>query len=147
MSALALRGGKPIHSGAWPRWPVSDEREIERIVQVVRSGVWSMSGPQELEFRTGFAKFLGVPYGVCVTNGTHSLQLALEALDIGAGDEVIVPALTFVASSNIVLQNRLRPVFVDIDPVHYEMDPALIADRNHESDQGAHARSPFRSAV
>src|SRR5687767_2250467 len=77
MSELAIRGGKAVYSGTWPKWPVCDQREVERMVKVVRSGQWSWNGPQETEFRQGFAKFLGAKHGLCVTNGTHALQLAL----------------------------------------------------------------------
>src|SRR5688572_27926868 len=84
MSELAMRGGRAVYSGTWPKWPVCDQREVERMVKVVRSGQWSWNGLQETEFRQGFAKFLGAKHGLCVTNGTHALQLALEALDVGA---------------------------------------------------------------
>ncbi len=125
-------------------------RERELIAEVLDSERLSY-GPMTRRFEREFASIHDRRFAIFMNSGTSALQVGLDALRLAngwaEGDEVIVPALTFVASSNIVLQNRLRPVFVDIDPVHYEMDPALIADRNHESDQGAHARSPFRSAV
>jgi L-glutamine:2-deoxy-scyllo-inosose/3-amino-2,3-dideoxy-scyllo-inosose aminotransferase len=127
MSTLALRGGRPIYSGTWPKWPVFDQREVERMVQVLRSGNWSFEGPVELEFRNKFAGFLGVKGGVCVTNGTHALQLALEALDVGYGDEVIVPGLTWQATAACALDVNAVPVLVDVEPETLCMDPKALA--------------------
>jgi L-glutamine:2-deoxy-scyllo-inosose/3-amino-2,3-dideoxy-scyllo-inosose aminotransferase len=126
MSTLALRGGRPIFTGQWPKWPILDEREVERVVKVVRSGVWAWNGPQEQEFRKNFAAFLGSKHGLCVTNGTHALQLALEALDIGYGDEVIVPCMTWQATAACAIDVNAIPVLVDIEPDTLCIDPAAV---------------------
>lgn len=87
-------------------------------------------GPMTIRFEREFAALHERRYAVFMNSGTSALQVALHAMRAkfgwAEGDEVLVPALTFIASSNVVLQNRLRPVFVDIDPVHYEIDPSEI---------------------
>lgn len=126
MSTLALRGGKPVFTGPWPKWPVHDEREVERIVKIVRSGMWAFNGPEEASFRANFRSFLGAKYGLLVSNGTHALQLALEALDVGAGDEVIVPGLTWQATAACALDVNAVPILVDIEPETLTIDPKAI---------------------
>jgi len=76
---------------------------------VLKSGVWSYNGPKESEFNKAFAKFTGTKYAISVANGTVSLQLALEACDIGLGDEVIVPGLTWQATAAAVLDVNAVP--------------------------------------
>jgi L-glutamine:2-deoxy-scyllo-inosose/3-amino-2,3-dideoxy-scyllo-inosose aminotransferase len=122
MSNLALRGGKPVHMGTWPKWPIHDEREVERVVKVTRSGQWAWAGPEEQEFRANFKQFLGAKHGLCVTNGTHALQLALEALDVGYGDEVIVPGQTWQATAACALDVNAVPILVDIELDTLTMD-------------------------
>ncbi|MCW8130440.1 MAG: DegT/DnrJ/EryC1/StrS family aminotransferase [Planctomycetota bacterium] len=126
MSTLAIRGGRAVYSGTWPAWPIHDEREVERVVRVVRSGQWSWCGPEETEFRVAFRNFLGAKHGLCVTNGTHALQLALEALDVGCGDEVIVPGLTWQATAACALDINAVPVLVDIEPETLCIDPQAV---------------------
>lgn len=107
-------------------------RERELVAQVMDSERLTY-GPMTRSFERKFAELHTRRFAIFMNSGTSALQVGLDAMRLAngwaAGDEVIVPALTFVASSNVVLQNGLRPVFVDIDPVHYEMDPALIEDR------------------
>ena len=133
MGRLALTGGKPVRTKPWPTWPVHDEREVELITAVTRSGVWSFDGPKEWEFAEKFAAFSGAKYGLCVANGTVALQLSLEALDIGAWDEVIVPGLTWQATAAAALDINAIPILVDVEPDTYTIDPkaveAAITDR------------------
>lgn len=87
-------------------------------------------GPFTKELETKFSAIHGAKFGIASNSGTSSLQVALQALkeihNWQDGDEVIVPAITFIASSNIVLHNRMMPVFVDVDPIHYELEPSKI---------------------
>jgi len=133
MGNLAITGGKPVRTKPWPKWPVHDEREVELINEVTRSGVWSFDGPKEWEFGEKFAAFSGAKYGLCVANGTVALQLALEALDVGAWDELIVPGLTWQATAAAALDINAIPILVDVDPETYTIDPkaveAAITDR------------------
>jgi len=101
--------------------------EEQYVGQAVRSGWISSNGKYIKEFEALFADFCGVAHGVSVSNGTTALHLLLHALGIGPGDEVIVPALSFVASANAVHYTGAKPVFADVDPVTWTMDPAAVA--------------------
>ena len=94
--------------------------------QSVESGTWAYAGPFETEFERRFSELQTARYGLCVANGTVALQLALEALDVGAGDEVIVPGLTFQATAAAALEVNAAPVLVDVEPTTYCLDPALV---------------------
>jgi L-glutamine:2-deoxy-scyllo-inosose/3-amino-2,3-dideoxy-scyllo-inosose aminotransferase len=107
-------------------WPRPAGREMDLLGQVVRSGNWGFDGPMEAEFEQRFAAYQGAAYGLCVANGTVALQLALEALDVGAGDEVIVPGLTWQATAAAALDINAVPVLADIDPGTYCIDPAEV---------------------
>jgi len=129
MARLAIRGGKPVREvkkRPWPVWPVFNQREEKQLLQVVRSRVWSYNGPKEQEFNRRFKAFVGTRYALLVANGTVSLQLALEALDIGFGDEVIVPGLTWQATAGAVLDVNAVPILVDVDPNTWCLDPEAL---------------------
>src|SRR3989304_3420587 len=96
--------------------PCLDERVLANVVHAVKTGWVSSKGSFIPEFEEKFAGYCGVEYGVATANGTCALHLALTALGIGAGDEVIVPSLTFVATATAVRHARAKPVFVDSDP-------------------------------
>ncbi|MFH0795235.1 MAG: aminotransferase class I/II-fold pyridoxal phosphate-dependent enzyme, partial [bacterium] len=91
-----------------------DQAERDTVAEVMASG-WLSMGPKTEAFENAFAEFIGCKHAVAVANGTAALHLALRVLDLEPGDEVIVPALTFVATSNAVLYNGLTPVFCDIE--------------------------------
>ncbi|HEX5038512.1 MAG TPA: DegT/DnrJ/EryC1/StrS family aminotransferase [Candidatus Limnocylindria bacterium] len=107
-------------------FPVLAEPELEAVSDAVRSGWVSSTGPAIGEFESLFATFCEVPHGVAVMNGTAALHLALEALDIGPGDEVIVPDLTFAASAEAVVHAGAVPVLVDVDAATWALDPSLV---------------------
>ena len=126
MSKLAILGGEPVRAPKkpWPAWPPVDKRALELVSEVVASGVWSFDGPKEWQFCQEFAAFSGARYCLTVANGTVAIQLALEALDIGAYDEVIVPGLTWQATAAACLDVNAIPVLVDVDPETYCLDAA-----------------------
>ncbi|MEM2885333.1 MAG: DegT/DnrJ/EryC1/StrS family aminotransferase [Thermoproteota archaeon] len=126
MAYLAINGGKKLRKKPFPSWPVHDEREVRAVAKVVRSGNWSYLGPLELEFAEKFAKFQDATYGTCVNGGTSGIEVALKATGVVAGDEVIVPAMTFYATAAPVLFCNAVPVFVDVDPETYCIDPAEV---------------------
>jgi perosamine synthetase len=95
---------------------------------VIRSG-WVVGGPKLLEFERRFAEMCGAEHGVGVSSWTTGAFLVLKALDIGPGDEVIVPSLTFIASVNVIAHAGATPVFADIDPLTYNIDPEDAARR------------------
>src|SRR5574340_1182635 len=92
---LALKGGSPVRTKPFTRWPIFEAQERELILDVLQSGVWSFNGPKEAEFSKRFAAFCGAAEALCVANGSVTLEIALRALNIGPGDEVIVPAVTW----------------------------------------------------
>lgn len=108
----------------FPCWPYSNQREKELIEEVLESGKWwRMNGKKVKEFEESFAKLHHVKYCLGVTNGTHALELALTALGIGKGDEVIVPAVTFISTGSSVISCNAMPVLVDIDSDTFCMTP------------------------
>lgn len=123
-SQLAIRGGEPVRSPlkSWPRWPVVPERAVDLVAEVVRSGKWGGDGPRERQLADTFAVFSGARYCSPVANGTVAIQLALEALDIGAYDEVIVPGLTWQATAAACIDVNAVPVLVDVDPETFCLD-------------------------
>lgn len=101
--------------------PYLDETEVEAVANVLRSG-WIGMGPQTARFEKEFARFIGASYAVGVNSCTAALDLAVNLLDIGAGDEILVPAMTFVSSAHCIVHNLAKPVFVDIDPATLNID-------------------------
>jgi perosamine synthetase len=106
--------------------PVIGEAEERAVVEVLRSGRLSL-GPRVQEFERRFAARVGAPLASAVSSGTAGLHLALRAVGVGEGDEVITSPFSFVASANAVLYERAQPVFADIDPVTLNLDPDAAA--------------------
>lgn len=110
--------------------PLIGEEEVRAIREVIDSGILTSAsvdgGPKVREFESRFASFVGSRYAVAVSNGTAALHLALLAAGVGPGDEVIVPPFTFVATATVVLLVGAKPVFADIDPETYNIDPENI---------------------
>lgn len=128
-SQLALKGGHPLRTSPYPQWPVFDQEEEKILLEALRSGVWSFTGPKELQFAKSFAEFCGAKEAQCVANGTVSLEIALRALGIGPGDEVIVPSLTWMATALAVLNVGAHPIFVDVGRDDWCLDPIAVKQR------------------
>ena len=132
MNALALLGGSPVGRFDPPAWPQMRQGTLESVRAVLYSGRWAISGvwqdgpSAEARFAADFARFNGAPHCVPTVNGTSALVIALEALDVGAGDEVVIPGLTWVANVSTVLAVNATPVMVDIDPTTLCMSPAAV---------------------
>ena len=103
-------------------------RELELLTDCVLSGWISSAGKYVDRFEKMFADFCGARFAVSTSNGTTALHLALLAA-VGAGDEVIVPSLTFIATANAVTYTGARPIFVDVDPRTWNIDPNLAIGR------------------
>lgn len=108
--------------------PYITSQEKQLVLEVLNSGNLSL-GPKYLEFEKQFAKKIGTKYACAVSSGTAGLHLAMIAAGIGLGDEVITSPLSFIASANCILYVGAKPVFVDIDPVTYNLDPAKIEEK------------------
>ncbi len=107
--------------------PVIEEEDKRRVLEVLDSGRL-VAGPRVRAFEDAFAKYLGVGHAVATSSGTTALQVALEALEIGSGDRVVTTPFTFVATSNAILHAGARPVFVDVDPETFMLDPNRVED-------------------
>ena len=106
--------------------PDIGEEEVRAVSETLRSG-WITTGPRTLEFERAFASYLGAGRAIAVASGTAALHLALRAVGIGEGDEVVTTPYTFVASTESILYLGAKPVFVDIDPRTLNIDPAAAA--------------------
>jgi dTDP-4-amino-4,6-dideoxygalactose transaminase len=105
--------------------PDIGEEEITSVVETLRSG-WLTTGPKVRQFEEEFAKTTGASYAVAVNSGTAALHLALEAIELNAGDEVIIPTMTFAATGEVVLYFKAKPVLVDSRPDTLNLDPDRI---------------------
>ncbi|HZP16956.1 MAG TPA: DegT/DnrJ/EryC1/StrS family aminotransferase [Terriglobales bacterium] len=129
MSRLALLGGQKAKTKAFPVWPFYDNSERRALMEVLESRVWWRTpGTRTLEFERAFAAFHGAKHGLAVTNGTAALEVVMAALNVGPGDEVIVPDFTFVATASAVLFAGALPVMVDVLPDTYCIDPGLVEE-------------------
>ena len=116
MEKLAIEGGPKAVTNKLVMWPQFDEKAIQAAVEVLRSGkVNYWTGRKGMEFERKFAEWQGSRYGIAVSSGTAALHVALSALGIGPGDEVIVPSYTFIATSFAVVQAGAIPRFADVN--------------------------------
>src|SRR5688572_21661902 len=109
-------------------WPIFDDSDVDAITEVARSGQWGNPdcGGLVEKFEKEFASYCGSKYAVTCVNGSVALRLALIASGVKPGDEVIVPPYTFIATATIVIEANCVPVFVDIQPDTYNLDPSKI---------------------
>jgi dTDP-4-amino-4,6-dideoxygalactose transaminase len=141
VGTLAINGGSPVYQGKWPAWPIPTQREENALLRVLHSGKWWVNSMDEStqyvdsgmipesevgNFEVNFSKAHDCTYGICAANGTVTLEVALRAIGIKPGDEVIVPPYTFVATATAPLMVGAIPVFVDIEPDTCNMDPQKI---------------------
>ena len=126
MEKLAIKGGKPVRTKPFPSWPVFGEKELRLLREVVESGVWGVGGKMKEKFERKFAELQDAKYALTVANGTLAIEVALRAAGIGKGDEVILPSYTFVGTASPVVYVNAKPVFVDIDPETYCIDPEAV---------------------
>lgn len=125
---LARDGGTPVRTAPLAPWPQFDDEMTDAVTEVLRSGkVNYWTGKTVRCFEKDFAEFVGSNFGIAVSNGTVAVELALHAVGIEEGDEVIVPPRTFIATASAVAMLGARPVFADIDPVSGDVTAEAIA--------------------
>ncbi len=134
---LAILGGEPVRKGkSWPTWPYCDDKVLDSVIQTTKSGIWcriqSSSGTVPT-FEKEFTRLIGTKYCVSVGSGTQALHTCLEALGIGAGDEVITSPYTDPGTIAAILCTRALPVLADVDPESFQLDPADVERRITEN--------------
>jgi dTDP-4-amino-4,6-dideoxygalactose transaminase len=131
---LALVGGSSVRNRKWPKWPRADATTQRSLLDVLHSTKWTLSGQSdrglsyERRFGMGFAAFCGTAFGVPCGSGTAALTMALQALAIGPGDEVILPGLTWVACASAVCNVGAIPILADVDPETLCLSPGSVRD-------------------
>ena len=108
--------------------PIINLNVMKEIKEILKSG-WLIEGKYTTEFEHKFAKYCGVNHAIATSSGTAALFLALKGMGIGNGDEVIVPSLTFVATSNTAIHVGAKPVFAEIDKDTFNLDPESLKDK------------------
>ena len=131
IQTLAVLGGAPVATSKGTRqWPILTKNDFEAVERVLNRGVLSgRVAPEIRALEKEFAEYIGAHTCLATNSGTAALHMALAAAGVGPGDEVIVPALTFIATAQAVLHQGATPVFADIDRITYNLDPAKVADR------------------
>lgn len=131
MTELAIQGGTAVRSTPFPAWPEFGEREKAGLIRVLESGKWGgfpSPNTQAKAFAEKFAAAHDAAYGICAANGTVTLEVALRAAGVQAGDEVIVPPFTWIATAAAAVYLNAVPVFADVDPETYCLDPNRIEE-------------------
>ncbi len=127
---LALLGGTPVRTDPWPQWPARGPEEERAVVAALREGDWGgfpLPNERSAAFAHAFAERHDCTHALCVANGTVSLEVALQAMGVEPGAEVIVPAYTFEATASAALFAGCVPVFADIDPDTWCIDVGAAA--------------------
>jgi dTDP-4-amino-4,6-dideoxygalactose transaminase len=134
MATLAIEGGSRIvPEGMVQSWPPLNQADRDAVLAVFDSGhLHGTSAPKALELQEKWAQYVGTKYALVTNSGTASLHMGVAAAGIGPGDEVITSAFTYWSTAAAILHHNAIPVFVDIDPKTYTMDPALIEERVNE---------------
>jgi perosamine synthetase len=128
--SLAINGGKKVRETPFPPWPALDDRDVDAVAAVLRSGgLTQLTAGTVAEFEGEFASWHGSEYAIATSSGTTAIHMALAALNVGHGDEVIVPAHTFIASATPILHQNATPVFADVDERTFCISPDSVAER------------------
>ncbi len=130
MSELALLGGTPVRAepvaAPWPQFSATERRGLIEVLESRAWGGYPEPSPKAAAFAQGFADAHDAAHGICATNGSVTLEVALMALDLEAGDEVIVPTYTWIATGAAPIHQNGVPVFVDVEPHSWCMDPEAV---------------------
>ena len=132
-SELALHGGKPVRTEGWLKWPVWNSDAEKPMISVLRSGNWYRgNGTKGSEFEKKYADLIGTNRVVATASGTAALETALHVMGVDAGDEVITSPYTFIATYNVVFNQKALPVFVDTDQETFNLNPDKIEEKVNE---------------
>lgn len=137
MHKLAIRGGAPSKTKSFPEWPIHDEKDEENLLKALKSGRWGKGATGNLikssedksfiqTFEETMANRIGVQHALAVSNGTSALDIAIRALGISQGDEVIVTPYSYIASATCILQSGAIPVFADVELETWNVNPESI---------------------
>lgn len=132
MAELAIKGGKRVvpENLEKVRWPIITLEDKKAVDSVLDSGqLFGAYAPEVVALQEEFARYIGCKYCIATNSGTAALHMAIAACDIGPGDEIITSAFSFLASATCILHHNAVPIFVDIDPVTYNIDPRKIEEK------------------
>ena len=125
-SRPAIEGGTPVREEFLPFGaPSIGQEEIDAVVDTLRSN-WLSTGPKSVAFAKAFREYVGAPHSIATNSCTSALHLCLSACGVGPGDEVITTPMTFAATSNVIVHQGARPVFADIEPEGFLLDPDQV---------------------
>ena len=130
---LAILGGEPVRKNkTWPKWPYTDDKVVDAVVKTAKNGIWcriqSQTGTVPT-FEKDFAALMGTKFCQATGSGTQALHTCVEAMGIGAGDEVITSPLTDPGTISSILTSRALPVLADVDRATFQLDPAEVEKR------------------
>ncbi len=126
MNELAIFGGKPVRSTPFPQWPKPNDNIKDHLIKTFENEGWGVGSTAINRFNEKFAEFQDAKYCISTSSGTTAIWVALKAAGIKAGDEVIVPSYTFIATASAVMMANAVPVFVDVEADTFNMDPKMI---------------------
>ena len=129
MSELALFGGSPVRTKSFPSWPRTSDEIRDHVLDTLNNEKWGVGSKTIAEFNDNFANYHDAKYCISLHSGTSALWVALKAAGVKAGDEVIIPAYTFIATATAILMANAVPVFADIDLKTGNMDPNDIVSK------------------
>ena len=135
---LAIRGGEPVRKNkSWPKWPYVDDNVLDWVMKTTKSGIWCRIQDRKngtvIRFEKKFAELMGTKFCVATGSGTQALHTCVEALEIGAGDEVITSPYTDPGTIASILVARALPVLADLDRESYQLDPDEVERRITEN--------------
>jgi dTDP-4-amino-4,6-dideoxygalactose transaminase len=126
MKKLAIFGGNPVRSKPFPSWPRITKNIKDNLFSTLENDGWGVGSDAVKNFEEKYAKFHDAKYAISTSSGTTALWVSLKAAGVKAGDEVILPPYTFIATGSSILMANAIPVFVDVDPDTFNMDPSKI---------------------
>ena len=128
MSKLAILGGKPVRNDFLPPFrPMIGEEEINEVIDTLKSD-WITTGPKTHKFEKLFKEYIGCKHAIALNSCTAGLHLSLLAIGIEEGDEVITSPFTFAATANVIIHQKAKPAFVDVEEDTYNIDAERIGE-------------------